>query len=304
MILKDAVVEYVLDGSQVWAVRTIDQYRWHLDRWRDWLAGHGVVALSDVSRRLLREWSVGIRLTWSPATCRTAVIAVRGFLRWCEAEGFVSGGLSAVLRVRSVPKRVQRTVTPGEVSRVLAVCRPVSGMTAVEAEATGLRNVALVSLLYDSLLRAAELCALGVGSVDVVTRRVLVVGKGGGERLVPFSAATGQRLHAWIEERDRWARCSALFVSIRGSTPGSGITPSGLRVIIRKLGQRAGVAGLSPHAFRRGGATAALVNGASTRFVQGVGGWSSVSMVETYTQALQTTTEMYDRFAPMSGVDS
>jgi integrase/recombinase XerD len=131
---------------------------------------------------------------------------------------------------------------------------------------------------------------------------IVRAGKGGADRVTLFGPDARQLLCGWLAVRPEGV-CQALFVGIGGSTPGSALTPSGLRLILRRLGDRAGVAGVSPHAFRRGGAAQLTLAAVPTRIVQILGGWSKIEMVEVYTRWLvlqsEDISELYVERSPL-----
>lgn len=275
---------------------TIEKYLWHLARLLDWLAERGVTRLSDISRPLLREWGAGLydtplvrrpRETWSLATVRLATMAAKGFLAWCHAEELLSADVGAALKAPRAKKRTQRTLTADEVLALLARC---------DDSPAGLRDAALVSLLVDSGLRASEAARLLVSDLNfevrlpgVVFNFLTVVGKGGDEAAAYFGLETAGRLRAWLQVRAQVARpeVGEVFVGIGGSRPGQAMTRYGIRGILRRLGQRAALSGVTPHALRRAFACLADEAGASTRNIQMWGRWSDMAMVERYTQALK-----------------
>lgn len=284
-----------------WSATTVSQYRWHLSRWLTWLAGQGVSEVGQVTAALLRAYGAEQADCYAPATRRVSAVAIRSLLRWCaEEELLPDARLAAKIRIPRAPKLAQRTMRVAEVDALLAACdTPVQrGLTAAQAEATRLRNAALISLMFDSFLRAHELCGLRVEHVEMAGQRVLVSGKGGKREYIRFGPDTAARLSAWLAVRVGFAACPALFVGITGNTPGMGLTTPGLRAILRALGRRAGVEGVSPHAFRRGAAVAALEAGASSRWVQAQGRWEDLRMVDLYSQRLETE-QQFDRWSPV-----
>ena len=117
-----------------------------------------------------------------------------------------------------VKQRLQRTVTGDEVATMLASCDVPykTAMTDAKAHALMLRNRAIVMLLFNSLLRAAELCRLHVADIDVDTRFLLVrQGKGDKDGMVRFSEATAEHLRAWLAVRPFVAleSCDTFFVA-------------------------------------------------------------------------------------------
>ena len=305
---RETIETFVLVGRQAgWSKATVTQYRWHLTRLALWLERHDVTAVDGITARLLLEYGAYQRDHWAPNTCKIQTIAIRSFLKTLVDQGLCSPELVKVLRVPRIKQRLQRTVTGDEVATMLASCDVPyqTAMTSAKAHALMLRNRAIVMLLFDSLLRAAELCHVRVEDIDADTRFLLVrEGKGGKDGMVRFSEATAVHLRAWLEIRPFVALESedALFVGITGNTPGQHLTPSGLRRIVRGISQRAGIKEATPHAFRRGGAVQAVRNGASSRVVMEWGRWNHLAMLETYT-ANMSAMDLYDTYAPMNGVE-
>lgn len=301
-MLQKAIDEFLTDGrAGGWSASTVSQYRWHLQRWLAWLALHQVHELSEITTALLRQFGAEQADGYAPATRRVSAITLRSFLRWCFDEGLLADKkLWERIKIPAVARRAQRTMRVEEIAALLAVCdAPAPGGVAPEqGEATKLRNAAIICLMLDSFLRAHELCNLRREHVDIDSMRTLVSGKGGKREFIRFSTATAVRLRAWLEVREDYARCDALFVGIAGNTPGQPLTPSGLRVILRRLGERAGIDGVSPHAFRRGAAVAALEAGAPSRWVQLQGRWDDLRLVDVYSQRLETE-RMFDRYSPV-----
>jgi site-specific recombinase XerD len=225
------------------------------------------------------------------------VIAVRGYLRFIGRDD-----LAGAIKPPQPPPRVQRTISAAEVGRLLVAAEThvVTGVSPRAAEASSARNAAIIAVLYACWLRASELCSLTLDAVSVDARRIVVAGKGNREELVAYSAETALRLHDWLDLRGTVANrgTRALFVSVGGNTPGEAITPQGLRAILNSLARRAGVDNVTPHSFRRGGATQAIRLGASTRYVQAHGRWAKLEMVERYTRALDPG-DLIERYSPI-----
>lgn len=300
-LLVDAIEAFLVAGRQVgWSPTTHKQYAYHLERLRQWLADHGIEDIEDVDRYRLRQWGAEIRERWQPATVRGAVKVVKRFFAWCHEEGLAKHDLSGVLKTPRVPKKIQRTVTPEEVQRMLAICDsvPSDGMLPDTALAVWRRNGAIVSLLFDSLLRVSELVRLTVDNVDLNTGRLVVVRKGGDQKPGFFGRATAKRLQAWLEVRPALPDVKALFTTIGADRPGRPLSVHGVREMLTSLSERAGIPHVTPHSFRRGGACAATMLGASTHVIMALGGWESESMVLRYTRALAID-EIAAQYSPM-----
>jgi len=276
---------------------TREKYAAYLANLVGWLAERRVVRPAQLTRLLIREWAADLPEAWSPATLRLALAVARAWLGWLYRERLIEEALADVLEAVPVRKRIQRTLSAAEVQVLLDACVP--------GTLRGLRDAAIVSLMVDSGLRASELCRLRVNDVqmnlkfgEVKINFVVVVGKGGDENPAYFGQATLARLQAWLSVRFARRDVSEVFTSLGGITPGCGLTRFGLGDLLRKLGDRAGVQGVSPHALRRAFACLADEAGASSLKIQRWGRWSSLAMVERYTQALAPGRE-YPGYSPM-----
>lgn len=272
---------------------TLEQYGYHLGKMAGWLADVGIVFVGEVERGDLRSWGAGLRDRWSPATIKGAVCAARSFFRWCHDEALLTQNPALALKVPRVPIRAQRTLTAAEICGLLAAC---------DSSMRGTRDAALVALLLDTGLRNAEVCRLRVVDLHLEQRRLVVQIKGGDHAAGYFGRGCCQRLREWLEVRSARAGVGTVFVSVGGNTPGCRLTPRGLRLALKRLGQRAGVEGVCPHAFRRSFATLMLLNGAPSRIVQLAGRWSDLRMVELYSQSLDASS-VYQRWSPVDRLE-
>lgn len=225
---------------------------------------------------------------WTSSTRYAATAALRKFFRWKYGDYHPI----TTIKVRRIDPGPQRTLDKTEVLDILSV---IDTTTVI-----GIRDLAILSLMIDTGLRASEVCNIEIARLDLKKERLSVVVKGGYMTEKLFFDYTRLCLENWLAVRDRIAAkdCSSLFVSIGGKSPGKKITPSTLRYLTAKLAVVAGIGNFSAHALRRTFATLATENGAPSRVVQVAGGWKSIRMVERYTQSLKQ-----DAIKPYSPVD-
>jgi site-specific recombinase XerD len=294
LLIGDYLTALRQEGKSAWTIR---QYGWHLRRMADWLLERSIADPNMVTRRMLRRWGAEIQDCWQPATVKQATVAARSFFTWLAEEGIITKNPAQALKVPRVPMRMQRTLSAAEIQRLLEAT---SG-----DDAKAVRDRAMIALLADSGLRAGELCRLLLQDVNLVYHCVTIIGKGNKQAKAYFGIRVGEYLQAWMEIRPVWLEERELidpgtfFFSLGGIKLGTPLTTSGLRAILRRCGQEAGVEGVSPHAFRRAFATLAIVNGAPTRVVQVFGRWGDVQMVERYTQALHSDAALFMRYSPV-----
>jgi integrase len=213
---------------------------------------------------------------WGGKTKWLAFCAARSFLRW--AYGHTHPALKLKRKVPDSPP--QRTLSPSQAQKLLA--------SFDTSRNKGVRDLAIATLLLDTGIRSSELCSLRLDKIDMNDQLLAVEVKGGRWEYGIFSTITAEYLEGWLDIRGDYALPSVttLFVGIGGTKPGTPLTPDGLRVIVRRWGEKSGVGKLSPHDFRRSMATIATIAGAPSRTVQKNGRWKDIREVERYTRAL------------------
>ena len=224
-------------------------------------------------------------------TVARKVASLRSFFRYLLREGKLAASPAAELRAPKQPKRLPRAATVEEVGAI------------VEAPDTsrpaGLRDRALLELLYASGLRVSELTGLDRGDLDFKGRTVRVRGKGDKERVVPFGSKADKALRRWLDASAdlRAARGEeAMFLNLRGGR----LTDRSIRRLLdRYVRQVALTRSVSPHVLRHSFATHLLESGADLRSIQELLGHASLSTTQKYTKvSLDHLIEVYDRTHP------
>ncbi len=260
--------------------RTIAIYQWHLEKMLQWLDERGC-SLDTIERAVIRAWGAGLWDRWQAATVRTAVCAARSFFAWLKENGKINHDLGTALKVPTIPKKVQRTLTDEEVLTLMKACDT--------STPKGCRDLAIICMLTDPGLRAAELCSLRLADLNLEQKEIIIIAKGGNQEIGYFGEYAANCLEAWLVVRQQLAvqGVQAVFVSIGGITPGMPLTARGLRTALKRLGESVGIKGVCPHAFRRSMTTLATELGAPSRVVQEMGRWKNSGEIERYSRALQ-----------------
>lgn len=285
--LVDAVRIYLdhLAVERGAASNTLTAYRRDLRRWIEHLAGRGVVdprevTEADVAEFLadMREGAPGQRPLAATSAGR-ALVAVRGLHRFLALEGVVDVDAAAGVRPPRTPLRLPRALRYDQVEALLD-----AAALAPRVE-TGLRDRALLEMLYATGARISEAVALDVDDVPVDAAAVRLRGKGGRERVVPVGRQARGALAAWLV-RGRTALAAAgrgtpaLFVNARGGR----LSRQSAWAVLRDSAERAGItAEVSPHVLRHSFATHLLEGGADVRVVQELLGHASVTTTQVYT---------------------
>lgn len=274
------------------SARTVDAYGRDLTALGAYLAAHDGKSPAAVSEESLTAWLRAQKAAGlAPATRARRLAAVRAFLRYLRDERLREDDpglrLPAPRRRRPLP----RVLGEADVERLLASPDP--------ATPRGLRDRAMLELLYASGLRVSELCTLHTGQIDLRRGLVRVIGKGSRERIVPAGAQALAALREYLE-RGRPAlhpRGDTLFPG-RAGRP---MTRQNFWVQLRRLGRAAGIDPdrLSPHVVRHSFATHLVEHGADLRTVQQLLGHRDISTTEIYTHvARERLRQLYDEHHP------
>jgi integrase/recombinase XerD len=254
---------------------TLAAYRRDLEGYDRWLQSRGVALVacgeSDLSGYFAH------RHAQTRATSANRRLAVfRRFFRWALRERLVSADPTLKLQPAKRPLRVPRTLTQIQVEALLAAPDVTTPL--------GLRDRAMLELMYASGLRVSELVTLKVLNVSQSEHVVRVLGKGSKMRLVPFGEVASDWLARYLEQARveilAGQATEDLFVTARGA----GMTRAMFWVLVKKYALAAGItAPLSPHTLRHAFATHLLNHGADLRAVQMLLGHADISTTTIYT---------------------
>ncbi|MDP3857589.1 MAG: site-specific tyrosine recombinase XerD [Stagnimonas sp.] len=205
------------------------------------------------------------------------VTAARRFYRWLVRERRREDDPTRLLETPRQGRPLPKTLGLAEVDRLLAV---------PDDSVLGRRDRAMLELMYASGLRVSELVSLPLPRLNLQRGLVLVLGKGGRERLVPMGEAAQQALQAWLRlARPALAAGHAASDAVFLSNRGEAMTRHNFWHRIKLHARAAGIAAsaLSPHTLRHAFATHLLENGADLRSVQSLLGHADLSTTQIYT---------------------
>ncbi len=241
----------------------------------------GFTRLDDLDVRALRSWLANQQTRGkSRATMARRATAVRVFTAWVLRTGRASGDPGALL---GSPK-AHRPLPPAlDVAQARALLEA-AAVQADDGSPAGLRDVAILELLYATGIRVGELCGLDIDDVDRHRRVVRVFGKGRKERTVPYGLPADQALDRWLTEgRPRLVAPgagAAVFLGVRGGR----VDQRAVRSMVHKrLADVPGAPDLGPHGLRHTAATHLLEGGADLRTVQEMLGHASLATTQIYT---------------------
>ncbi len=276
------------------SVNSVESYARDLVLLAEFAAGHRTPVerltrqrLEELVRTLMSEGR-------SPRSVARAIACYRGFYRFLVIDKGLKTNPAGELRAPRAWQALPRHLSVEDVDRLLQ-------QPDVNAP-RGLRDRALIELLYATGLRVSELIGLRPADVNLEASYLTCTGKGAKQRIVPM----GDEATAWVRRYLRDGRPALLgkrssprlFVNARRGGPG--LTRVGFWKILKAYGRGAGVtAALSPHMLRHSFATHLLERGADLRAIQMMLGHADLSTTQIYTHVLQQRMRtVYDRFHP------
>jgi integrase/recombinase XerD len=273
---------------------TIAAYRNDLTQFLAFLGSAGVSSWQAVGRAHILDYIVYLqRREYVPATIGRKIAAVKSYFHFLVADGVLRDDPTVAVESPAVDKRLPRPLSPEETAHLLAV--PARSNTP-----KGLRDQALLELMYATGMRASEVIALEVDAVDLEAGTVRCLGKGKKERILPLYERAKQALKDYLEKgRAKLLRGrdeKALFVNHRGRP----LTRQGLWLLVKGYAAAAGIEGeVTPHTLRHSFATHMLDGGAGLREVQQLLGHTSISTTQIYTKvSTRRKREAYDQAHP------
>ena len=277
----EAFVAHLRDERGL-SVHTVAAYRRDLTQFLQYAGRAGVTDPGQVEPLLLRRF-LALQRTRGLAAASIArkAAALRAAFRFLARRGLVPENPAAALGVPRGPKRLPVVLKPRQVDRLLAGPKPVDPI--------GLRDRAILELLYATGIRVGELCGLRLGDVDLAADTVLVLGKGAKQRVVPFGEPARDALLDYLANGratmlpgtdPAGADREALFFNRRRRP----MTQRDVRGMLERYRVAAGApVGTSPHTLRHSYATHLLEGGADLRAVQELLGHVALTTTQTYT---------------------
>ncbi len=236
------------------------------------------------------------RRGYAPATKARKLAAVKSFMRFLHSEGTIAHNPATGVRSPRMGRPLPKAISVEEMERLLAAA-------AGDGSPTGLRDLAIMELMYAAGLRVSELTGLDIPHVDLTQAMVRAFGKGSKERVVPLHDAAVLAVAEYLA-RSRPSLAGgdsgqALFLDARGRR----ITRQGVWLRLKGCAARAGITvHLTPHTLRHSFATHLLHGGASLRHVQELLGHASIATTQVYTHLTSDHVRLeYEKAHPRAG---
>ena len=253
-----------------------------------YLSPAGDIVMEKVDRIAIRKYLSFLHRRNKKSSIARKVSTLRSFYKYLVREQLVPSNPAKSVSTPKVEKPLPTTLTVDEAFRLMDS----------PTEKEGLRDRAILELLYSSGIRVGELVGLNVNHLDLDLCIVKVMGKGRKERIVPVGMKAIEALKAYLEERGGLEGEEALFVNLRGGR----LTARSVDRLVKKYTRRSGIfRKVSPHSLRHTFATHLLDAGADIREIQEMLGHASLSTTQRYIHlSLGKLMEVYDKAHPRS----
>ncbi len=283
-VAPDEVLRRYLDHIRVergLAANTVAAYRRDLAGYLRFLEGRGIGDLAEVSPVEISEYVRELFASSAPSSTARRVVSVRSLHQFAYDEQLTPGNPAAEILVPKQPRLLPKALSVSEVERLLAAPDRDS--------AIGLRDAALLELLYSTGARISEICVLDRDDVAALLAGadagLLLHGKGGKERVVPVGSFARDALEAYlVRARPALAAAGRGEAALLLNQRGRRLSRQSAWGVLRQAAADAGIpAEVSPHTLRHCFATHLLEGGADLRVVQELLGHASVATTQIYT---------------------
>jgi|LSQX01.3.fsa_nt_gb integrase/recombinase XerC len=298
----DAFIEYLLNTRKV-SFHTAEAYAHDAVQFMDFLASvwgeQRAADFAAVDYRTIRDYVAHLhRMKYERRSIARKLSALRSLFRFLVAEGLSVANPAILARLPKLAQMLPEFLYPQEMAALLAAPDP--------STVLGLRNRAILELLYSTGMRRSEIVSLTLGDISMDERQIRVLGKGDKQRVVLFGEPAAEVLEQYMDRsrpyllarRSDGKQENTCFLSKSGRPLDSGY----IYELVHKYTVQAGVSNdISPHAIRHSFATHMLEAGADLRTIQELLGHASLSSTETYTHVtLRHMKNAYARSHPLA----
>ena len=288
---RDLIREYLsyLRVEKGLAKNSLDAYENDLTKLKAWTEKNGF-SIQALTRQDLREWLIDLnRAKLSDSSRRRVVSSLRGFYKFLVIDGHIKTNPAEDLDVPQKGSYLPRFLTQAEIEQLFAV-------PDITTE-TGLRDRAILELMYACGLRASEVASLRPGDVDLEGGILTTTGKGSKTRRVPVGSSAVEWLKSYLGVRRRKENIEVAEVFV--TTAGVPITRKAIYTMVKAHAATAGLDDVSPHTLRHSFATHLVQNRADIRSVQQMLGHADISTTQIYTHMTDAhLRDSYNRFHP------
>jgi integrase/recombinase XerC len=263
-----------------------------------YLSPAGTVEMEKVDRMAIRKYMSFLHRKNKKSSIARKISTLRSFFKYLIKEQRIASNPAKSVSTPKVEKTLPTTLTVDEAFRLMESPERIPQNSSAVSRENGLRDRAILELLYSSGLRVSELVGLNLNQLDLDLGIVRVMGKGRKERIVPVGGKAIEASRAYLEERGVFKGEDPIFINSFGGR----LTARTVGRLVKKYTRHSGIfRKVSPHSLRHTFATHLLDAGADIREIQEMLGHSSLSTTQRYTHvSMGKLMEVYDRAHPRS----
>ncbi len=281
------------------AKNTLESYERDITYFIAYLKQQGLQQIEQTEKHHILNYLLSLKQQGrATATVSRNMVSIRAFYQFLMRERFISHDPSLYMETPKLEKRLPKVLSIEEVEQLLN--------TPQVSTSHGLRDKAMLELLYATGIRVSELISLNLEDVNLGMGFVRCMGKGSKERIIPLGRIAAQYLNDYITQKrpkllKQGKEEAALFINHLGTR----LTRQGFWKIIKKIAKEAAIhKEITPHTLRHSFATHLLENGADLRAVQEMLGHADISTTQIYTHITKTRMkEVYDRTHPRAKIN-
>jgi integrase/recombinase XerD len=291
-VLIDRYLNYLLIEKGL-SKATLGSYSEDVIRYQEFLHGKGVDRLSDTDTPLILKHLISLRNTGLGARSRARhLVSIRGLYRFAVQEKLLKHDPSKLVDLPKLSLKLPDVLAVDEVCRLLN--------TPDTNKPVGVRDAAMLELLYAAGLRVSELVSLKLQDINLEAGFVRVFGKGAKERVVPIGLPAKKKIAFYIENARKIALKNQLSPYLFIARAGKPITRQGFWKLLQRYAHQAQIhKKISPHSLRHSFATHLLEGGADLRAVQIMLGHVDISTTQIYTHITRKhLKELHHKFHP------
>jgi integrase/recombinase XerD len=275
------------------AQNTIISYRYDLIKYINFLKKNNISSFNQTKKDLVNNYFVYLRKkNLEINSISRNLVAVKMLYRFLLIEGFIKEDITGLIEFPRMSKKLPHILSLREINLLLDKVNFKSNL--------GLRDLAILELLYATGLRVSELIYLKIDDINMENCMLKCLGKGSKERIIPFGSKAYQSLRLYLDKvRQKLVKNpneDILFLNSRGER----LSRQGIFYLVKKYVRKAGIEKkVTPHTLRHTLATHLLENGADLRSVQEMLGHSDISTTQIYTHVSRKwVSEEYYRAFP------
>ena len=277
MTTEEAIKQYILflRTERGLSDNTLYSYKNDLNQFHQYLQSKEIKEIENLNEDLLLSFLSFLKRKYNPRSVMRKVSAVKGLLKFLQREGYIEGGLYEKFETPTPSKSLPKVLSVEEIESLLS--QPDT------SNIYGIRDKALLELLYSSGLRISEASNLRIDDIDLEGEFLRCRGKGQKERIVPLGSIAKKWLREYISgARLALAKRDTRWLFLRKG--GGKLSRVSMWKIVKKYAKMAGIKkDISPHTLRHSFATHLLEGGADLRSIQEMLGHSSITTTEIYT---------------------